>query len=149
MTSSAPAIRIIVSTRGIRRPFSMLPISVRCSRQRLSRIEGWFFGAGPRGASNVAGAVYSRFSRANVGGPEALRKGWNRPLSDLVLPQALPQGVFWPILRSPKNTKTRLISGFPSYSGGRIRTCDLRVMSPTSYLAAPPRGVERILATGG
>ena len=24
-------------------------------------------------------------------------------------------------------------------SGGRIRTCDLRVMSPTSYLAAPPR----------
>ena len=26
-------------------------------------------------------------------------------------------------------------------SGGRIRTCDLRVMSPTSYLTAPPRGV--------
>ena len=25
------------------------------------------------------------------------------------------------------------------HSGGRIRTCDLRVMSPTSYLAAPPR----------
>ena len=28
---------------------------------------------------------------------------------------------------------------FPSYSGGRIRTCDLRVMSPTSYQTAPPR----------
>src|SRR5690606_23528963 len=27
-------------------------------------------------------------------------------------------------------------------SGGRIRTCDLRVMSPTSYRTAPPRGVE-------
>ena len=25
-------------------------------------------------------------------------------------------------------------------SGGRIRTCDLRVMSPTSYQTAPPRG---------
>jgi hypothetical protein len=28
-----------------------------------------------------------------------------------------------------------------SGSGGRIRTCDLRVMSPTSYLAALPRDV--------
>ena len=27
-------------------------------------------------------------------------------------------------------------------SGDRIRTCDLRVMSPTSYLAAPPRTRE-------
>ena len=27
-----------------------------------------------------------------------------------------------------------------SSSGGRIRTCDLRVMSPTSYQTAPPRG---------
>jgi hypothetical protein len=33
--------------------------------------------------------------------------------------------------------------GFPGVSwdsGGRIRTCDLRVMSPTSYQTAPPRG---------
>ena len=29
--------------------------------------------------------------------------------------------------------------GFRSNSGDRIRTCDLRVMSPTSYLAALPR----------
>ena len=28
-------------------------------------------------------------------------------------------------------------------SGGRIRTCDLRVMSPTSYRTAPPRAVCR------
>ena len=27
-------------------------------------------------------------------------------------------------------------------SGGRIRTCDLWVMSPTSYLTAPPRSVS-------
>ena len=31
--------------------------------------------------------------------------------------------------------------GFP-YSGGGIRTRDLRVMSPTSYQTAPPRGVD-------
>ena len=30
-------------------------------------------------------------------------------------------------------------------SGGRIRTCDLRVMSPTSYRTAPPRVGSRIL----
>jgi hypothetical protein len=29
---------IIVSTRGIRRPFSMLPISVRCNRQRVASV---------------------------------------------------------------------------------------------------------------
>ena len=34
------------------------------------------------------------------------------------------------------------------HSGGGIRTRDLRVMSPTSYLAAPPRGVCSMLATG-
>src|SRR5260221_516939 len=72
--------------------------------------------------------------------------GWNRPLPNVILPQSLPQGHFSPFLRFPKNAKTRLISGFPSYSGGRIRTCDLRVMSPTSYLAAPPRGGLSILA---
>ena len=31
-------------------------------------------------------------------------------------------------------------------SGGRIRTCDLRVMSPTSYRTAPPRVVVRMVA---
>src|SRR5215217_7407784 len=33
-----------------------------------------------------------------------------------------------------------------SNSGGRIRTCDLRVMSPTSYLTAPPRGGQKTIA---
>src|SRR3954449_11172650 len=32
-------------------------------------------------------------------------------------------------------------------SGGGIRTRDLRVMSPTSYQTAPPRGGPSILAT--
>ena len=36
----------------------------------------------------------------------------------------------------PETTGRMLLIG----SGDRIRTCDLRVMSPTSYLAAPPRG---------
>src|SRR3954469_7156492 len=31
-------------------------------------------------------------------------------------------------------------------SGGGIRTRDLRVMSPTSYQTAPPRGGRRIIA---
>src|SRR5437764_9362846 len=33
------------------------------------------------------------------------------------------------------------------YSGGGIRTRDLRVMSPTSYQTAPPRGGNVILAS--
>jgi hypothetical protein len=65
-----------------------------------------------------------------TGGPEALRKARNQPHFDLTLPQGLPHGLFSPFLRFPKNAKTRLISGFSSYSGGGIRTRDLRVMSP-------------------
>jgi hypothetical protein len=42
---------------------------------------------------------------------------------------------------SPKNAKTRLISGLSSYSGGRIRTCDLRVMSP-NFRSAGLRGAR-------
>ena len=37
--------------------------------------------------------------------------------------------------------KAPLYTGLFFYSGGRIRTCDLRVMSPTSYRTAPPRAV--------
>ncbi len=33
-------------------------------------------------------------------------------------------------------------------SGGGIRTRDLRVMSPTSYQTAPPRGVPSMIANG-
>ena len=40
-------------------------------------------------------------------------------------------------------------TGLSSYSGGGIRTRDLRVMSPTSYLAAPPRGGLLMLARWG
>src|SRR3954466_14421852 len=34
---------------------------------------------------------------------------------------------------------TVTVRAAPSCSGGRIRTCDLWVMSPASYRAAPPR----------
>src|SRR6476469_2208805 len=36
-----------------------------------------------------------------------------------------------------------------SDSGGRIRTCDLRVMSPASYLTAPPRADASDFTTVG
>ena len=38
-----------------------------------------------------------------------------------------------------KKTLSSVGEGFTCNSGDRIRTCDLRVMSPTSYLAALPR----------
>src|ERR687896_2150082 len=41
----------------------------------------------------------------------------------------------WPKTRKPRDCRVFL------NSGGGIRTRDLRVMSPTSYLTAPPRGV--------
>ena len=45
-----------------------------------------------------------------------------------------------PELSLPIETKNRPASAAGSgYSGGGIRTRDLRVMSPTSYQAAPPR----------
>ena len=46
----------------------------------------------------------------------------------------------------PSTRKARRSGPFVS-SGGGIRTRDLRVMSPTSYLTAPPRGVLVNLAT--
>ena len=38
--------------------------------------------------------------------------------------------------------ESRLARGGFRSSGGGIRTRDLRVMSPTSYQTAPPRGVD-------
>lgn len=75
------------------------------------------------GRSNVAGTTYSRFSRANVGGLEAPRKG----LESTSLRPHVAQGVFWPILRSPKR-ENPLDKRVSVHSGGRIRACDLRVM---------------------
>ncbi len=51
----------------------------------------------------------------------------------------------WIAFRQKKNP------GFPglSYSGGGIRTRDLRVMSPTSYQTAPPRGGLLFIANRG
>jgi hypothetical protein len=43
---------------------------------------------------------------------------------------------------SRERENPRICRGF-SNSGGRIRTCDLRVMSPTSYRTAPPRAAWR------
>ena len=47
----------------------------------------------------------------------------------------------------PERGKRRPRRRFTSNSGGRIRTCDLRVMSPTSYQTAPPRNrLEKLVA---
>ena len=43
----------------------------------------------------------------------------------------------------PRKHENPLARGGFRSSGGRIRTCDLRVMSPTSYQTAPPRGVDQ------
>jgi hypothetical protein len=51
-------------------------------------------------------------------------------------------------LRFDSNHEKSPVSGAFLNSGGRIRTCDLRVMSPTSYLAAPPRDGLRMVAMG-
>ena len=54
-----------------------------------------------------------------------------------------------PVASGPRHKKKAPFPGLSLYSGGRIRTCDLRVMSPTSYLAAPPRGGLWMVATVG
>jgi exopolyphosphatase/guanosine-5'-triphosphate,3'-diphosphate pyrophosphatase len=47
---------------------------------------------------------------------------------------------------APQNSERARICGPFRSSGGGIRTRDLRVMSPTSYLTAPPRGAALSLA---
>jgi hypothetical protein len=74
----------------------------RLSRQRGSCAQ---LGLAELGTPTAALETEFAFLAAERRWTGSLRKGWNRPLSDLVLPQALPQGVFWPILRSPKTRK--------------------------------------------
>jgi hypothetical protein len=63
-------------------------------------------------------------------------------------PARAPRILNRPETRRPQRSSPRVVptwetppSGGASLtnSGGRIRTCDLRVMSPTSYQTAPPR----------
>ncbi len=51
------------------------------------------------------------------------------------------------LLKSGRKKRTRVVASpcRVRSSGGRIRTSDLRVMSPTSYQAALPRGVETFI----
>jgi hypothetical protein len=46
-----------------------------------------------------------------------------------------------------RNDEGPSLEGPSISSGGRIRTCDLRVMSPTSYQTAPPRAGDVTIAT--
>ncbi len=82
----------------------------------------------------------------DLGSSEASLQGDDRPRWYIAAPSNDDVAQF---RRLPRNQKIRSISGLDGYSGGRIRTCDLRVMSPTSYLTAPPRGGVWILAAKG
>ena len=68
-------------------------------------------------------------------GAESNRR--HRGFQPRALPPELP-GQTLGLSTSPTN-QTPPVAAFDRSSGGRIRTCDLRVMSPTSYLTAPPR----------
>src|ERR1041385_9079623 len=56
------------------------------------------------------------------------------------------KGRFCTPLSASSDKQNPALAGLSFYSGGGIRTRDLRVMSPTSYLAAPPRGGRAMLA---
>ncbi len=58
------------------------------------------------------------------------------------LAQLLPDGRLRPWKATPLKHENPLARGGFRSSGGGIRTRDLRVMSPTSYQTAPPRGVD-------
>jgi hypothetical protein len=67
------------------------------------------------------------------------RDGHLRQGSTPTPPRRRPASRSSPKTKNPQRHRKR--RGFV-HSGGGIRTRDLRVMSPTSYLTAPPRGVD-------
>lgn len=120
-------------SRGGRSP-PIMPTSTRCGeeRNRSTRVWGWMRTGSPAPTSRTwsrpeGGRAPGRSSaaRAVLVCDFASERRWTgRPsqgLSDPLSKLTLPQGHFSPFLRFPQNTETRLISGFPSYSGGGIR----------------------------
>ncbi len=136
-------------------------------RGMLSRVEGGYW----NGGSPPFGYDLRYESPREDGGAFLFVLRFQADGSKLVLDEAGNTRVFaghrrvpvWPVLsrgahRGPLHTGdlTRVLgpkkrgpsparaqSSLGSGSGGRIRTCDLRVMSPTSCLAAPPRDLGR------
>jgi hypothetical protein len=80
----------------------------------------------PSGEGLLMPAMLSRNRTAPAYGPGKLAPNWHLGA---------------PFAPGPFNPKGPYLRAFMS-SGGGIRTRDLRVMSPTSYLTAPPRGVD-------
>src|ERR1700741_3344426 len=86
-----------------------------------------------------------------AGADESRAPTWRSPQSDIWVKQSNPDGAavtsVTTVTRRPtrdpveKRTPPRidLRRGVRRGSGDRIRTCDLWVMSPASYRAAPPR----------
>jgi hypothetical protein len=108
-------------------------------------------GLGPHsrmiGLDRAAALIHRPLSRASrhalVGATTPTGSGYAPPrFGRKFREEALPSIV-------PRNTKTLRFPGLSLDSGGRIRTCDLRVMSPTSYQTAPPRVVGHVLAKSG
>src|SRR5918999_3516849 len=80
--------------------------------------------------------------------PRGSNPCWPRCAEAQALAAASPRAVDAQLMPSPPGCERRsqqetpALAGVPCSSGGGIRTRDLRVMSPTSYLTAPPRGVD-------
>ena len=83
--------------------------------------------------------AYELVNQRSAVGPGTL---WRRKDSNPAMSRAT---VSEAVARAFENAKDLRKGGplrhYKRHSGGRIRTCDLRVMSPTSYLTAPPRVV--------
>jgi uncharacterized protein len=74
--------------------------------------------------------------------PRVSCSAWPEPPRVWYSPLVLP-AVYESRERLQERQKPRKSARLFSHSGGGIRTRDLRVMSPTSYQTAPPRGVDR------
>src|SRR5205807_327228 len=98
--------------------------------------------AGP-GARRRAGIARTRPVRACARRPPRVRI----PISSGANPSSIPLHICYTLAPSTKirAKKKPALRAF-SYSGGGIRTRDLRVMSPTSYQTAPPRGGKTMIA---
>ncbi len=66
----------------------------------------------------------------------------DNPFFELTVRHTVPLGKTWKIKKSKRGYELIATPRLPGGSGGWIRTNDLRVMSPTSYQAAPPRNIN-------
>jgi hypothetical protein len=85
------------------------------------------FGAGPGALQRCRGTLVCDFAGERRW-TRALLKSWDRPRSNLTLPQACPTPLFEPCCLRPRKCENPAFAGLSCNSGGGIRTRDLRVM---------------------